>query len=281
MRRAWSLTVLASVLGCAALGCSDVTTNLVRSDAKRDAAPRAADGGPIKPTPDVAIPRDAGVRIPALCGKKPCACDDGTDNDGDALIDGLDPECTGAYDNDESSFGTGAPPAARAQCADCFWDANKGSGDDDCKYPAQCLLGESPTRPGSEACSSCEPSQRCIDTCAKSTPNGCDCFGCCDITREDGSRISVVLNDQCALSTLDDVKRCPRCVQNPTCKNTCGMCELCPGRKDADLPALCTQGQPVELPIHACDEGQQVCSTEKTCPADYYCQLGCCLYIVQ
>src|SRR5260221_8786085 len=36
-------------------------------------------------------------------------CSDGKDNDGDGLIDGFDPECTGPWDNDESPFATGIP----------------------------------------------------------------------------------------------------------------------------------------------------------------------------
>ena len=91
--------------------CSDVTTNLVDersgavdatdSGARGDAhAPGATDSGNMS-------------RPTALCNGTPCRCDNGKDDDGDGLVDGLDPECTGPYDNDESSFATGAPVSAR------------------------------------------------------------------------------------------------------------------------------------------------------------------------
>src|SRR5688572_6561790 len=41
-----------------------------------------------------------------LCGGD-CVCDNGLDDDEDGLIDGLDPECTGPFDNDEGTFATG------------------------------------------------------------------------------------------------------------------------------------------------------------------------------
>ena len=47
--------------------------------------------------------------VGSLCGGSGCACSDGKDNDGDGLIDGMDPECTGPLDNDEGSFATGIP----------------------------------------------------------------------------------------------------------------------------------------------------------------------------
>ncbi len=31
------------------------------------------------------------------------------DNDGDGLVDGFDPECTGPFDDDEATFATGIP----------------------------------------------------------------------------------------------------------------------------------------------------------------------------
>jgi hypothetical protein len=67
-----------------------------------DAAPRTD----ASPTMDGSTPaRDAtlplGDAAPAArCGAVACACDDGLDNDGDGRIDGLDPECTGALDED-------------------------------------------------------------------------------------------------------------------------------------------------------------------------------------
>ena len=50
-----------------------------------------------------------GSRATHACGDVPCACSDGMDNDGDGLVDGFDPECTGPFDDDEATFATGIP----------------------------------------------------------------------------------------------------------------------------------------------------------------------------
>jgi hypothetical protein len=267
----------------ASAACSDVSTELVgparsASGPPGDAADGAGDAQ--APSADAASAdsgHDSGPHVPALCGGKPCACDDGQDQDGDALVDGFDPECTGAYDDDESSFATGLPGGSTDTCRDCFWDANAGRGDDSCGYPSACLFGEAPTVAG--GCFSCEVGATCLDRCLALTPNGCDCFGCCEITRADGSRVSVALTEQCSLAVLDDAELCPRCVMHAECKNACGTCELCPGRSPEDLPALCQDSSDVPRPV--CDEGQRVCTVSADCGAEHYCQLGCCLRIVQ
>jgi len=75
------------------------------------------------------------------------------------------------------------------------------------------------------------------------------------------------------MELVDDEQACPRCVQNVDCGNTCGRCELCPGKTEADIPADCATdgGTP-----YTCDNGQ-VCSDTIACPVNYYCHLGCCL----
>jgi hypothetical protein len=284
-RAVWLLSVLWM------LACNDVTTNLVDGRAvKGDAstAPATGNAPPKAPRSDAGKPatkdagasaKDGGLHQASLCGDRPCACDNGQDDDGDGLIDGLDPECTGPFDDDESSFATGAPAAAGDHCRDCFWDNNAGSGDDDCKYPSECLTGASP--PGKGACSSCDVSKKCVDVCGARTPNGCDCFGCCELRRPDGSRVLVELRETCSLSKLDDAKACPRCTQSSSCRNDCGACELCPGRTAAELPAECSASVPDAGLAYTCDQGEQVCSPDAPCPVGMYCQLGCCLYAVQ
>jgi hypothetical protein len=257
-----------------AVGCTDVTTNFkLDKDSSTltttDSAARSLDAT----TPDAVtvVPGQ-----PTLCGDHPCACDDRVDNDGDMLVDGLDPECTGPFDDDESSFATGAPSGANT-CHDCFWDHNAGSGDDDCRYPEECL--QNPAFIGRGACSSCVVTPRCHDTCSVRTPNGCDCFGCCDVTRTDSTIVSVVLTDTCSLKKIDDPQACPRCVLNTSCANPCGRCELCTGRRVEDLPVDCTAASNTG-PRYVCEDAP-VCSGTKTCPLGSYCQLGCCLYAVQ
>ncbi len=163
-------------------------------------------------------------------------CTDGIDNDGDGFIDGLDSECTGPFDNDEGSFATGIPGDNQdPKWQDCFFDGNSGAGDDGCRYATSCLYGTT-----AQDDPSCTLSQYCVDFCGARTPNGCDCFGCCTVQAADGSSIDIYEVSSCSLSQLDDEKACPRCTKNTQCENTCGECELCPGKTVADLPASCT-----------------------------------------
>jgi hypothetical protein len=163
-------------------------------------------------------------------------CNDGIDNDGDGLIDGMDPECSGPWDNDESSFATGIPGDNKdPKWQDCFFDGNSGAGDDGCRYATGCLTGDLP-----QSDPSCTLSQMCLDYCAPRAPNGCDCFGCCTIQTPDGSSVDIFEVSTCSIANIDDTKACPRCVKNTQCQNTCGECELCPGKTVADLPASCT-----------------------------------------
>jgi hypothetical protein len=261
------------------VACSEVTTSLAKDkDAlKRDDA--SALGAPHDASVDAtALASDAATQSAVQCGDHVCACSDGRDNDGDALSDGFDPECTGPFDDDEASFATGAPVSG-GRCRDCFWDNNAGPGDDDCRYPAECLQSQLAT--GKGACASCQVSQFCVNHCGMRTPNGCDCFGCCQVTRGDGSTKLVALNDACSLAKLDDEQACPQCVQSPSCLNPCGHCELCPGRTPKDLPADCGASGTEPGRRYVCDEGQPVCSATTGCPPGAYCQLGCCLYVVE
>jgi hypothetical protein len=235
----------------------------------RDAAARDA----AMPVPDAAMSSPADAAVAARCGNRACACDDGLDNDGDGLIDGLDPECTGALDEDEATFATGKASKAK-NCRDCFWDEDQGTGNDACRYPSACLRGEEPT--GNGNCSSCQVAQQCLDTCAARTPNGCDCFGCCEISRANGVTVSIELGERCSLDKLDDTAACPRCTQSTQCRNACGRCELCPGRSLRDLPADCR----ARTPPNQCDEGQPVCAASSDCTTDQYCQLGCCFALL-
>lgn len=233
------------------------------------------------PDGDAAVNLDAGEVVdagpPQRCGDAACACDNGLDDDDDGLIDGLDPECTGARDNDEGTFGTGAPGNSVAFCQDCFFDDNSGSEDDGCQIHIECVYGRVPAGPSGAACFACEVSQSCQDTCRPRTPNGCDCFGCCTVERGTLPRVNVRLETTCSLDALDDEFACPRCVPNDACRNPCGRCELCPGRSVDQLPMDCRAGGKPMDPRHKCDDREKVCDDNKRCAAGFYCQLGCCL----
>jgi hypothetical protein len=218
---------------------------------------------------DAAITAPIDAALAARCGNRPCACNNGLDDDHDGLIDGLDPECTGALDEDEATFATGKASKVK-NCRDCFWDEDQGTGNDLCRYPSACLRGEEPASNGN--CGSCEVEPSCVATCRARTPNGCDCFGCCAISRPNAVTVSIELSDRCSLDKIGDTAACPRCTQSTQCRNECGRCELCPGRSLSDLPADCHAG----TPPNRCDEGQHVCATSSDCTTDQYCQLGCC-----
>jgi hypothetical protein len=213
------------------------------------------------------------------------ACSNGEDDDDDGLIDGFDPECTGPWDNDESTFATGIPgDNVDPKWQDCFYDGNSGAGDDDCRYATGCLTGElKPTD------ASCKLTDACIEFCAPLTPNGCDCFGCCTVDTADGP-IDIQGATTCSVANVDDEEACPRCVRSDACGNTCGRCELCPGKTIADLPDDCaptgtggapsgTGGAPdVPDPGYTCDGGEQVCGPDLApCNLGWYCAQGCCL----
>ena len=253
--------------------CSDVTTELIASPR---AVTRDASAGDRK---DAHVLSDAEAAVAQACGGRPCACNDGLDQDGDGLSDGFDPECTGPFDDDEASFGTGGPTLASPECQDCFWDHNQDNADDTCVYPRECTLTGDPPATGS-ACSECRVENACIDHCRPSTPNGCDCFGCCEVTNRSGTVVvNVLLAEGCSVMNLNDPQACPRCTPSATCRNPCGTCELCLGRKRRDLPMSC-RGKPNEEPTPTCDDGERTCSDTNPCPFPFYCNLGCCLVTV-
>jgi hypothetical protein len=216
------------------------------------------------------------------CGTGGCICNNGLDDDGDGLIDGLDPECTGPLDNDEGSFSTGIPGDNRdPKWQDCFFDGNSGAGDDHCRYSTDCLYGTL-----AQDDPDCETSQACVDFCRRLTPNGCDCFGCCTVRDVDGAELNVLIGGSCSIAVIDDESVCPRCTKTTDCNNDCGECELCPGKTIDDLPDSCNDTPPppdggTPPPPNTCDNGEIVCSTEIPCPGEYYCTLGCCLPIVR
>jgi hypothetical protein len=299
--------------GSSATGGSDASGgNATGGDTSLSGAP--ATGGTDATGGTGAVDTGGSAGLPATGTTQ---CSDGIDNDGDGLIDGLDPECSGPWDNDESSFATGIPGDNKdPKWQDCFFDGNSGAGDDGCRYGTDCLYGATPqTDP------SCTVSQQCIDYCGARAPNGCDCFGCCTVQKSDGSTVDIFEVSTCSIANIDDTTACPRCTKNMQCQNTCGECELCPGKTVADLPASCTPpatgtggtsgtggspgtggtdtgtggtgtggtdtagtggAPPPPPPAYTCDNGEQVCGPGlAACPTGFYCSLGCCLVVVR
>ena len=265
------------------VSCADLRTELVPAPtgSERDAEPEPGPGL------DAGMsPRDAGSA--ALCGNRACKCADDKDNDRDGLIDGLDPECTTPVDDNEETFATRDPKRPLNECEDCFWDDNALAEDDGCTYPSECR-SEGPTAmpgppvmapPAAMMCRSCEITPRCVDTCRSHTPNGCDCFGCCEVTGRDGEVVNVVLSDECSVKEVNKMNKCPPCVPNLDCFNPCGTCEICFGKTQESLAASCTDGGAGDPSSPQCDDGYQTCSENDACPEGFYCVLGCCMVTV-
>jgi hypothetical protein len=262
----------------------------------------------------------------ATCQSKIYQCGDLLDNDNDGLIDSKDPDCLGPCDNTENSYYGGIPGQAGPACTvDCYFDSDSGAGNDNCYwnhkcdpnevapnyYPepsegAQCAYNPNANTPGTG--SSCEQlnatqSQVCHDVCGPLTPNGCDCFGCCELPSGSGKYVwlgSTDLNDQpsCKIADLADPDKCHPCKPVDACLNTCGKCEICVGKET--LPPECfppvgaggagqggsgqggmpgtggTGGGEMQCPA-----GIQACGLpgQPPCPFNKYCITGCCQVI--
>jgi hypothetical protein len=239
----------------------------------------------------------SGTNQPA-CSGIVYACSDGKDNDGDGLVDALDPECVGPCDDDESSFATGIPGDNKDSCKqDCFFDGNSGQGDDGCTWDLRC----DPKNPGASLAKPCpyDPNYKncpgtqsdfCLKFCLPHTPNGCDCFGCCEVFK-DGQSFLIYLGSgpECTIATPE---KCAPCTQTTDCNNPCGECELCLGKALADLPAHCfpkpgdggmaggdggSTGTDGGVLLPPCGGGLPSCLSHSDCAAGYYCLTGCCI----
>lgn len=245
----------------------------------------AAGGAPLTPAP----PAPAAECVEARCGSVLLACGNCEDDDQDGLADAADPECLGPCDDSEAELFTGAAPRVNGSCrTDCFFDRNVGAGDDGCSWSYRCdpesvAPGYAPT--GLERCaydeaaSICEltPAQAgaCQEGCLPLTPNGCDCFGCCELPAGAGQFVWLGSESldlaHCELQTSGDPELCRPCTPVPDCQNDCAECELCVGK--SALPSSCGAGMP------QCPGGQRACdpASANDCGAFEYCITGCCV----
>lgn len=263
--------------------------------------------------------------FPAMCQAHLYQCGNCIDDDHDGLIDALDPDCLGPCGNNEAGFDPMIPGISLTNCsADCFYDQDGGSGNDTCTYDYRCDPLSPDVNPGGPGgltrcaydaaraanASVCPPTQpaMCHSVCGPLTPNGCDCFGCCEITPGSGDYVFVgSVPDPgvaaCSRATLTNPASCRPCTPVADCLNTCEHCELCFGR--STLPPDCFPQtsdagsqpdaaypdgghSPVDAyvpPVDAnvplrCPGGNQPCglATDPACPTGDFCITGCCQF---
>ncbi|ACY17586.1 hypothetical protein [Haliangium ochraceum] len=228
---------------------------------------------------------DAGAGGGGACDPDPESpqCNNCIDDDGDGLIDGDDPHCIAAADNDESSFATGIPGDNRdPKKPDCFFDGDSGSGNDGCDIDLCCLLDAVDCDDPEQDCS---VTQQCIDFCGPATPPGCDCFGCCTLCQGDQCKDVLTIPgstdewDCDDLNNLGDDAKCPVCTKVADCGAACDSgelnddCILCPGQTQEDLPAECNGN-------NDCPDGRTACDVSGDCGSSEYCLTGCCADVV-
>ena len=230
----------------------------------------------------------------AVCAGKILECGDCIDNgDGDNEVDSADPECLGPCDNTEGpALEAGIGGGGGNTCkVDCYFDFGNGPGNDECHWDHRCDMLEpegslcpyTASMLGSNECPDMQD-PLCAQICMPYTPNGCDCFGCCEFpTAGPGDTPRNVWigaidshNDgTCTFTDIKDPVKCPTCTPVANCFNPCDQCETCIG-KPPPPPGTCTPGE-------RCSGGQQPCGlpTDDLCRPDYYCISGCCILIIE
>ena len=231
--------------------------------------------------------------VPIHCGNQLYECADCIDNDADGRVDGADTACLGACDDSEVVFGTSVI-ADLAPCQrDCYYDPDPGPGNDDCYWSYACdPLSVAPSYPPlSEPLCDHDPdesiagtdlscadlasqqSDSCVTKCGARTPNGCDCFGCCELPARSGAFVYVDSRGEDNESTCDDQSvadpsRCHPCTVVPSCFNPCDACDVCLG--ETAPPDGCA--------VQSCPDGQDACGQpgQELCPEGFQCNTGCC-----
>ncbi len=255
---------------------------------------------------------------PAPCQGTLYECGDLVDNDADGLLDALDPDCLGPCDNTEDSYFPDLPSNTNNSCKlDCYWDAGDGSGDDNCYWSHECdpnnvdpdffptpWLGDNcqyvgmdgTINPPGQTCGELFVTQtaQCLDFCGPLTPNGCDCFGCCELPAQSGKFVfvgSVGANEDttCTLADVENPDICHPCEPVEACLNDCDKCEICVGQPEPD--PSCNEGGGGAGgggfggggSGEQCPDGVPTCGLagQAPCAANFVCITGCCYPVPQ
>lgn len=295
-RTAW----LVGALLAASPGCSEPNPDYVGDGAGGDGTGTDGTGG--DGTGTDALAEDLWGPLPdggfheVTCQDHLYACGNMLDDDGDTRTDWEDPDCLGPCDNNEAGYYLMIPGGDSAPCKlDCYFDQDQGSGNDQCEWDHRCdplepdwdpACAYADPPPPSADCPDAQPTA-CLDFCLPLVPNGCDCFGCCELPGGSGNWVfigSVTVEGEptCTLADREDHDRCHPCTPVEDCLNGCGPCELCLGR--TELPPECFPDDPDAGTDHGtppgdrCAPGIQPCGLpgDLPCPPDFYCITGCC-----
>ena len=241
---------------------------------------------------DAAAPKET-IRT---CQGKTFQCGDTLDNDGDGLVDAADPDCVSVCGWSEKTAGpTGKVGDSCAQ--DCFYDPDPGSGNDQCHRAFYCdshmVAPKFDPRPNKASCGPYDSTKKvagidatcselktkqpsgCASYCGPLTPNGCDCFGCCELPSGSNNWRYLGSTDKtevftCTSKDFNDPEKCRPCDPVPACLNKCDKCEVCLGGQKPG--AGCGKAQ-------QCPAGVPTCGApgEPFCPKETYCVTGCCM----
>ncbi|MFZ5896222.1 MAG: hypothetical protein ACOY0T_34525 [Myxococcota bacterium] len=286
----WRRAALFALLAAGGLGgaCTEPSLEVGYDDL------RVGSGGNGGQTGEGGSGGDNTCHVATCPGKNtPYHCGDCIDNDGDGKVDAEDEECTGPCDNTEDSFFGGIPGQSGGGCRrDCYFDQDSGNGNDRCDWSYNCDQKSQPPNfpPSGDAtcaydeevslqgatCAGLRETQTptCLETCLPITPNGCDCFGCCELPARSGTFVWLGSQQNgvgsCDLEHINDRSACALCTPVPSCFNPCGDCEVCAG--STALDAGCSGSSPL------CPVGTP-CGPGATCPGTAYCITGCCIEI--
>lgn len=256
---------------------SGTNSNATTSTTSTDGAASQSDGegGTQSTTTTSAQSGQTNEQGQLLCKGKVYACGDGVDNDSDGKVDLNDPECISPCDDTEATFATALPGQNKDCNSDCYFDSDSGAGNDGCGYNLKC----DPLAPAASlgcnyddglSASACQPDipQTCLDVCLPLVPNGCDCFGCCEVNR--GTTTTHIYLGSGSSCNLENIEQCSKCTFIDACSNSCerAQCELCFG--DETLADGCAES--------SCPEGVSSCKTSSDCSTGNFCLTGCCVF---